>query len=109
MPNAARQIHAHLPGHTTGTAGVPPAFVTPARSAMLAPEDWSPGTQENRKALLKPFPSNDMTMWPASKAVGSVLNMGKELVEAVAECQKKGLAVPEITVLMPPFVSLAQA
>jgi len=49
---------------------------------MLAPEDWKAwlGTPEERKALLRPFPANDMTMWPVTAAVGSVKNTGPELV-----------------------------
>ncbi len=52
---------------------------------MLAPEQWSGwlGTAEERDALLKPFPADDMTMWPVSKAVGSVKNTGPELVERI--------------------------
>jgi|HubBroStandDraft_6_1064221.scaffolds.fasta_scaffold21691_8 putative SOS response-associated peptidase YedK len=52
---------------------------------MLAPEHWPGwlGTPEKRDALMKPFPADDMTMWPVSKAVGSVKNTGAELVERV--------------------------
>jgi putative SOS response-associated peptidase YedK len=43
---------------------------------ILAPEQWAGwlGTSEQRDALLKPFPADDMTMWPVPKAVGSVRN-----------------------------------
>ncbi len=52
---------------------------------MLAPEQWNGwlGTAEERDALLKPFPADDMTMWPVSKAVGSVKNTRAELVERI--------------------------
>lgn len=35
----------------------------------------------NPKALLKPFASERMTMWPVGKAVGNVRNQGRELAE----------------------------
>jgi putative SOS response-associated peptidase YedK len=52
---------------------------------MLAPEDWTAwlGTPEQRKALLRPFPADAMTMWPVTAAVGSVRNTGAELVEPI--------------------------
>jgi putative SOS response-associated peptidase YedK len=53
---------------------------------MLAPEDWTAwlATPEQRKALLRPFPAGDMTMWPVTRAVGNVKNTGPELVEPIA-------------------------
>ena len=52
---------------------------------MLAKEDFAKwlGTVEERTALLKPFPAEDMTMWPVGKGVGNVKNTGAELVERV--------------------------
>ena len=52
---------------------------------MLAPEDWATwlGTPDQRKALLKPFPADDIEMWRVSKAVGSPKNDGPELVEPI--------------------------
>jgi putative SOS response-associated peptidase YedK len=53
---------------------------------MLVPEDFSKwlGTPEDRAALMKPFDSNDMEMWPVGAAVGNVKNQGPELIERVA-------------------------
>ena len=52
---------------------------------MLAPEDWNAwlGTPEQRWALLRPFPADDMTMWPVTVAVGNVRNTSAELVEPI--------------------------
>jgi putative SOS response-associated peptidase YedK len=52
---------------------------------MLAKEEFAKwlGTVEERTALLRPFPAEDMTMWPVGKAVGNVKNTGAELVERV--------------------------
>ena len=56
---------------------------------MLAPEDFSKwlGGPDERKALLRPYPAEDMTMWPVSRKVGNVKNKGAELVERVGKGQ----------------------
>jgi putative SOS response-associated peptidase YedK len=53
---------------------------------MLAPEDFTGwlGTPEDRAALLRPFPADDMEMWPVTPAVGNVKNTGPELVEPIS-------------------------
>jgi putative SOS response-associated peptidase YedK len=50
---------------------------------MLACDAWARwlGTPDDRRALLKPFPAEQMEMWPVSKAVGNVKNTGPELIE----------------------------
>jgi putative SOS response-associated peptidase YedK len=52
---------------------------------MLAPEDFAGwlGTSDDRAALLRPFPADDMEMWPVTVAVGNVKNTGPELVEPI--------------------------
>jgi putative SOS response-associated peptidase YedK len=52
---------------------------------MLAPEDFASwlSTPEERAKLLKPFPADQMELWPVGKAVGSPKNTGPELIEAV--------------------------
>jgi len=51
---------------------------------ILAPEDWPRwlGTPDDRRALLKPVPSERMECWPVGKAVGNVRNEGPSLVQA---------------------------
>ncbi len=57
---------------------------------ILAPESWNAwlGTPEERKALMVPFPADDMTMWPVTAAVGSVKNTGPELVEPIGAAMR---------------------
>jgi hypothetical protein len=52
---------------------------------ILAPEDFACwlGTPDDRAALLRPFPADDMEMWPVTAAVGNVKNTGPELVEPI--------------------------
>ena len=62
------------------------AHVHDRMPVMLAPEDWNAwlATPDQRKALLRPFPDDEMTMWPVTSAVGNVKNTGPELVEPIA-------------------------
>jgi putative SOS response-associated peptidase YedK len=52
---------------------------------MLAPEDFAGwlGTPDMRTALLRPFPADEMEMWPVTAIVGNVKNTGAELVEPI--------------------------
>ena len=57
---------------------------------ILAEADWpawlgeTPAGAADLKALLRPYPSEDLTMWPIDKAVGNVRNDGPELIKPVA-------------------------
>lgn len=57
---------------------------------MLAPEDFASwlGTPDDRAALLRPFPADDMEMWPVTPAVGNVKNTGAELIEPIGAATK---------------------
>jgi len=50
---------------------------------MFAPEDFAGwlSTPDKRAALLRPFPGEEMEMWPVTAAVGNVRNTGAELIE----------------------------
>ncbi len=53
---------------------------------MLAPDDFAPwltGPDERAK-LLRPFPADQMDLWPVGKAVGSPKNIGPELIRPIA-------------------------
>ena len=58
--------------------------------AVLKPEVWSlwlgeePADQDELKALLTPFPSEEMTCWPVSSRVGNVRNNDASLIEPIA-------------------------
>jgi putative SOS response-associated peptidase YedK len=58
--------------------------------AVLKPEMWpawlveKPATVRDLKAMLAPFPSEDMICWPVSTRVGSVKNNDPSLIEPVA-------------------------
>ena len=67
------------------------AMIAPIHDRMpviLGAEDWAAWLGEEPLAdpavLLKPFPPERMTMWPVSKAVGNVKNVGRELAEPIA-------------------------
>ena len=57
--------------------------------AIIAPEAWpawlgeEPADEPQLKALLAPYPSDDMICWPVSTRVGSVKNNDPSLVEPV--------------------------
>jgi putative SOS response-associated peptidase YedK len=57
---------------------------------VLRPESWpvwlgeKPVDPSVLKALLTPFPSEEMTRWPVSPRVGSVKNNDPSLVEPIA-------------------------
>ena len=57
---------------------------------ILAPEDWpawlgeTPVDEAALKALLRPYPSEGMHLWPVDKRVGNVRNNDPGLVEKVA-------------------------
>ena len=57
---------------------------------ILAPEAWpawlgeEPADEVQLKALLAPYPSDDMICWPVSQLVGNVKNNGPSLIEPVA-------------------------
>src|SRR4029077_12214096 len=58
--------------------------------AVLQTEAWSlwlgeePADREELKALLTPFPSEEMTCWPVSSRVGNVRNNDASLIEPIA-------------------------
>ena len=57
---------------------------------ILAEEDWpkwlgeQPASEAELKALLKPYPSELMKLWPVDKKVGNVRNNGPDLIRPVA-------------------------
>jgi putative SOS response-associated peptidase YedK len=63
---------------------------------ILAEEDWPkwlgevPATEEELKALLKPYPSDQMELWPVDKRVGNVKNDGPELVRPLQLGESQG-------------------
>ena len=52
---------------------------------ILAPDDWPRWLTkaDDRKALLRSFPSEQMELWPVAKAVGNVRNEGPKLIEPI--------------------------
>jgi putative SOS response-associated peptidase YedK len=58
--------------------------------AILRPEAWplwlgeEPARLDELKALLTPFPSEEMTCWPVSSRVGNVRNNDASLIEPIA-------------------------
>ena len=57
---------------------------------ILEPEAWpvwlgeEPADEPQLKALLAPYPSEDMVCWPVSARVGNVKNNDPSLIEPVA-------------------------
>ena len=57
---------------------------------LLAPEDWptwlgeSPAGPEQLKALLKPYPAEDLITWRVDKRVGDPKNKDPSLIELFA-------------------------
>jgi putative SOS response-associated peptidase YedK len=57
---------------------------------ILAPEAWpawlgeKPAHEAHLKALLSPYPSDDMICWPVSARAGNVKNNDPTLIEPVA-------------------------
>jgi putative SOS response-associated peptidase YedK len=57
---------------------------------VLAPEAWpawlgeEPAEQRHLKALLAPYPSDEMICWPVSTRVGNVKNNDPSLIEPIA-------------------------
>ncbi len=53
---------------------------------VLAEEDWTkwlgeaPVTAGEAEALMKPFPSQLMSLWPVSKRVGNIRNNDADLI-----------------------------
>ena len=58
---------------------------------VLKPEVWpawlgeQPATVPDLKAMLAPYPSENMIAWPVSPRVGNVKNNDPSLIEAVAQ------------------------
>ena len=55
--------------------------------AVLKPETWlgeQPADVPQLKALLAPYPSDDMICWPVSTRVGNVNNNDPSLIEPIA-------------------------
>ena len=52
---------------------------------ILAPGDWPPwlATPDDRKALLRSYPAEQMELWPVAEAVGSARNEGPQLIKPV--------------------------
>jgi putative SOS response-associated peptidase YedK len=57
--------------------------IRPRRSEPNLGEE--PANDNELKAMLKPFPSERMSVWPIGKAVGNVKNDAPDLVERAAE------------------------
>jgi putative SOS response-associated peptidase YedK len=57
--------------------------------AIIAPEAWpawlgeEPAAEAQLKALLAPYPSDEMICWPVSPRVGNVKNNDPTLIESV--------------------------
>jgi putative SOS response-associated peptidase YedK len=57
---------------------------------VLAPSSWpvwlgeEPADLRELKALLAPYPSDEMTAWPVSPRVGNVKNNDPSLIEPIA-------------------------
>jgi putative SOS response-associated peptidase YedK len=74
----------------TTTANDLLAPLHPRMPVILAEADWpvwlgeTPATDAELKALLKPYPAQDMTLWPVDRRVGNVKNDDPSLVEPLA-------------------------
>ena len=57
---------------------------------VLGPETWpvwlgeEPADARQLKAMLAPYPSEEMTCWPVSPRVGNVKNNDPSLIEAIS-------------------------
>jgi putative SOS response-associated peptidase YedK len=57
---------------------------------ILGPENWplwldeAPADPDRLKALLIPYPADDMVIWPVDRRVGNVKNNDPSLIELVA-------------------------
>ena len=57
---------------------------------ILAPDAWpewlgeEPADEPHLKALLAPYPSDDMMCWPVSTRVGNVKNNDASLIEPIS-------------------------
>jgi putative SOS response-associated peptidase YedK len=57
---------------------------------ILGPENWplwlgeAPANPARLKALLVPYPANDMVIWPVDRRVGNVKNNDPSLIEPIA-------------------------
>ena len=57
--------------------------------AILPPKEWplwlgeSAAEQEQLKEVLRPYPADDMTMWPVSTRVGNVKNNDPSLIKPI--------------------------
>ena len=57
---------------------------------ILKPQAWpawlgeQPATERDLKAMLAPYPSEDMISWPISTRVGNVKNNDPTLIEPIA-------------------------
>ena len=57
---------------------------------ILGPDDYAPWLGEEPandnqlKAMLRPYPSERITMWPVDRCVGNVKNEGPELAQPIA-------------------------
>jgi putative SOS response-associated peptidase YedK len=56
---------------------------------ILGPDDYAawlgeePATPDQLKSMLRPYPSERLTMWPVDRRVGNVKNEDAELAEPV--------------------------
>jgi len=64
-----------------------PVILPPARWPLWLGEDAA-GAEE-LKAVLQPYPAEDMTMWPVSTRVGNVRNNDPSLIEPVAAADQR--------------------
>jgi putative SOS response-associated peptidase YedK len=58
-----------------------PVVLKPETSPVWLGED--PADASTLKALLSPFPSDEMTCWPVSTRVGNVKNKDASLIEPI--------------------------
>lgn len=75
------------------------SLIRPLRNRMLvilSQEDWSkwlgdqPAAEAELKAMLKPYPSDQMELWPIDRKVGNFPNDGPELVGPVVLTEHQG-------------------
>ena len=86
---AGRRMGAQLRDrHHRRRTNCAPSFTTGCRSSSR-PRPGRPGSARSRptraqlKALLAPYPSDDMTCWPVSTRVGNVKNNDPSLIEPI--------------------------
>jgi putative SOS response-associated peptidase YedK len=73
---------------------------------VLKPDAWpvwlgeEPANLSALKALLTPFPSDEMACWPVGARVGNVKNNDATLIEPINAAAHSGAAVPAAHALL---------